>query len=535
MRAPAKSDSLLRLSCLCAILLAELLTISVWLDGSALAGRPGLLGQIGLWGAWILRFLVGFAAAFAAFAGIGGTLSIGPLTRPAPLRWTMVALHVASAAIFGILSAAIYSGRQLSTPDIAAVAWIAGGLIAPGSLALAFYPPSAWIAALRPTGFAWIYAAAVSGLGVAMVALSQSLWQSAARLTFELVQLLLRPVLPNLIVQPERMRLQGHSFGVIISQECSGLEGIGLMLVFSAAWLWLSRRDFRFPRAYLLIPAGILTLYFLNAVRIAALLLIGDAGAPQIAAGGFHSQAGWIAFNGVAFGMTLVVPRLQWFSLRSRFTTTETHRENPTAAYLVPFLAILATGMLTRAASAEFEWLYGLRFLAAAVAVFSFRKRLGALDWRFGPWGVLAGVVVFAVWLAFDQQLAIPAASMPAALAQAPSSSRLLWITLRALAAVTTVPIAEELAFRGFVMRRISSADFESVPFQASSWSGVALSSLVFGLLHGDRWIAGVFAGLAFALVTRRTGRIGDAVAAHAVANALLAGSVLYFDQWQYW
>jgi exosortase/archaeosortase family protein len=41
-------------------------------------------------------------------------------------------------------------------------------------------------------------------------------------------------------------------------------------------------------------------LFLLNAVRIAALILIGNSGARQIALGGFHLQAGWIAFNGVA-------------------------------------------------------------------------------------------------------------------------------------------------------------------------------------------------------------------------------------------
>jgi membrane protease YdiL (CAAX protease family) len=41
------------------------------------------------------------------------------------------------------------------------------------------------------------------------------------------------------------------------------------------------------------------------------------------------------------------------------------------------------------------------------------------------------------------------------------------WITLRVLGAVVTVPLAEELAFRGFLMRRMVSRDFESVPFGA--------------------------------------------------------------------
>ncbi len=529
MPAPAKA-----LGLLCAILLAELLALTVWLDGAALAGRPGLVGQIGLWGAWILRFLVGFAAAFAAFAGMRESFTLQPLARRPPIQWSMLALHAASAAIFGILSASIYGNWQLAAPDLAAMAWLATGPLALTSLALAFYPCSVWNALLRPTGFAWIFAAAVSALGVAMVALSQSMWQSAAKLTFVLVQILLRPVLPNLIVQPERMRLQGHTFGVIISQECSGLEGIGLMLVFSAAWLWLVAKGLPVPASLAPHPRRNRHVVF-----------------PQRSP--HRSPApDWRRRSTADCGRRLSLPsrldRLQrrrlrydagrplgsdWFSLRPRIAAEQ--HENPTAAYLIPFLAILAAGMFTRAASANFEWLYGLRFVASAAALLVFRKRLLTLDWKFGAWGIAAGVAVFAVWVGLDQWLAIPAASMPPALATAIPSSRLFWITLRALAAITTVPIAEELAFRAFAMRRITSPDFEAVELQSASWLGVAISSVVFGLLHGDRWLAGILAGLAFALVARRTNRIGDAVIAHSIANALLAVAVLYFDRWQYW
>ena len=538
MLAHLTTPALKRAGLLCGLLLGELLILSFWLDGGALTAQPGLVGQIGLLGAWVLRFLVGFAAAFAAFAGMEGTVSLSPLfNNSSPVRGSLLLLHAGSAAIFGVLSAALYGNWQLPAPDLVAVAWIGAGLLALASLGLAFYALPVWTGLLASSGTAALYAVGVAGLGVAAVALSQSMWQSAANLTFVMVQVLVRPMLPNLIVQPEKMRLQGHTFGVIISQECSGLEGVGLMLVFGVAWLWLSRKDLRFPRAYLLIPAGVVIIYLLNAVRIAALLLLGDAGAPSIAAGGFHSQAGWIAFNGLALAMTIVVPKLRWFSARplEHSAPLESTSENPTAAYLIPFLAILAAGMLARAASADFEWLYGIRFLAAASALWSYRKQLRTVDWRFSWWGPGIGVAVLLVWIGFDRWQAIPAAAMPSALAAGAPFARLTWVVFRTLAAVATVPIAEELAFRGFLMRRLAAADFEAVPLRSSSWLGLTASSVLFGLLHGDRWIAGTLAGLAFGWVSRHTNRIGDAIVAHATTNALLAFIVLELDQWQYW
>jgi membrane protease YdiL (CAAX protease family) len=45
----------------------------------------------------------------------------------------------------------------------------------------------------------------------------------------------------------------------------------------------------------------------------------------------------------------------------------------------------------------------------------------------------------------------------------------------------------------------------------------------------------GTLAGLAFAAVLRWRGRMGDAVAAHAVSNLLLAAWVLGFGDWAQW
>jgi CAAX prenyl protease-like protein len=120
-------------------------------------------------------------------------------------------------------------------------------------------------------------------------------------------------------------------------------------------------------------------------------------------------------------------------------------------------------------------------------------------------------------------------------LAASPSPVRITWIAIRTLAAVVTVPIAEELAFRGFLLRRLVSSDFDSVPLRGLHWFALLASSVVFGLLHGGRWVVGTAAGVSYGLLQARRGRIGDAAAAHAVSNALLAAYVLIFQQWQFW
>ena len=103
-------------------------------------------------------------------------------------------------------------------------------------------------------------------------------------------------------------------FAVQIAEICSGLEGIGLLLAFCAGWLWLFRRDYYFPRALLIVPVGVIVIFLLNAVRIAAIVLIGNAGYERVALLGFHSQAGWIAFNLTAFGIAVLAHNSPWVS-----------------------------------------------------------------------------------------------------------------------------------------------------------------------------------------------------------------------------
>jgi CAAX prenyl protease-like protein len=197
---------------------------------------------------------------------------------------------------------------------------------------------------------------------------------------------------------------------------------------------------------------------------------------------------------------------------------------------------ILGAGMLSGAMSGKFEWLYPLRFFAAAGALWVFRSTYSKLDWRVGWLGPGIGAAVFLLWIGLDRLMgARVATAMPLALGASSAAARITWISFRVLAATITVPIAEELAFRGFLLRRLVSPDFESVPFTRFTWLSVLVSSALFGALHGSLWFAGILAGLLYSFAAIRRGRIGEAVAAHATTNALLAGYVLLYGAWHLW
>jgi len=534
-----------RLLALAILFAGELLVISVAADGAELANRGSLLRFLAAWGPWILRCIVGFPALFVTFGYLKSRATFDEISERLvriPIRKGLFAAHFACMALAGVLTFALYktpvAGGQA---DLIVASWLVAGAAAIAFGGFAVIPLAQWIQMVRGTGYLWLYTSTAVVSACVVGNFGRSLWRPMGRLTFSMVEGLLRLVASGVTANPAKMIIGTGNFRVEIADQCSGFEGAGLMLAFGVVWLCLFRKECRFPQALLLVPAGVVLIYLLNAARIAALILIGSAGARDIAEGGFHSQAGWIAFNVVALGFSVAARRMPYFTLnppRKEISSrpADVASDNPTAAYLIPFLAILGAGMLAGALSGTFEWLYPLRFFAAAAALWVFRARYSTLDWRVGWLGPAIGVAVFLLWIGLDRLTGISVATaMPGALSASSVAAQIIWISFRVLAATITVPIAEELAFRGFLLRRLVSPDFESVSFRRITWLALVGSSVLFGALHGSRWPAGIVAGLVYAYAVIRQGRIGEAVAAHATTNALLAAYVLAFGQWQLW
>jgi CAAX prenyl protease-like protein len=99
---------------------------------------------------------------------------------------------------------------------------------------------------------------------------------------------------------------------------------------------------------------------------------------------------------------------------------------------------------------------------------------------------------------------------------------------------VIVVPLVEEMAFRGYLLRRLAGLNLEEAGAIRFTWVSFLVSSIAFGLLHA-RLIAGILAGMAYAFAFYRRGKLGDAVAAHATTNALIALSVLIAGMWSLW
>jgi len=528
------------------LLLGELLALTLLFDFSmgstarrghlgALLAQPELIPSIGI-PFVVATLLLGWPRLRQAWApeGPGLVLEGGPFWG-----WMLLGHFVALGAFAGLTSR-LSQGSELASPllaDAMVLAWFGAGGLTAVLWALAGLSLPSWSSLL--VELRWPL---VAGLGVGLGAvvagqLALPLWRPLGRLTLQTSAGLLGLIHPDLVYRPSKLILGTPRFEVYIAPACSGFEGMGLMAIVLGVYLWYRRNDHRFPQALALVPLGLVLVWLANALRIAALVEIGHFVSPQLARTGFHSQMGWIAFNAIGLGLVLVARRIPWFSSADRLEAAGTTASDTSAAHLVPLMILIASMMLTGAVTSGFDRLYPLRFLATAAVLIWYRRDYLEMSWTPSWWAVVAGVVVFVVWMALEPRGSSVVAAGRELAANVTGLGRLgaaLWIAGRIAGSVVTVPIAEELAFRGYLTRRLIAGDFECVPPGRFAWPAFLLSSVLFGLLHG-RWVAGTLAGLLYALVYYRRGRIGEAVAAHALTNALIAAFVLTTGAWSLW
>jgi CAAX prenyl protease-like protein len=167
-------------------------------------------------------------------------------------------------------------------------------------------------------------------------------------------------------------------------------------------------------------------------------------------------------------------------------------------------------------------------------------------DFRIRNWGgsLVVGVAVFVIWIAGDRIFPgyhshwLFTNSVTGSVASSlPESSRRDWATLalRTLRAAAFVPIAEELFWRGWLMRWIVSQDFTKVPVGTWSVRAFWIVAVLFALEHGALWDVGLAAGILYNWWIVRTKSLGDVILAHGVTNACLSAYVVLASRWEYW
>lgn len=187
---------------------------------------------------------------------------------------------------------------------------------------------------------------------------------------------------------------------------------------------------------------------------------------------------------------------------------------------ILPFAVFMIASVAVSATFARPAEGYPVIAAALALALWFVRPALARLHWRLDPVALVAGLTVGLGWV-----VTAPPPGPEVGVGTPGASADALWIVVRVLGTVALVPIVEEMFFRGYVQHRIDDGRlFRRVV-------AVAVSVALFAALH-DRWVVAAVAGLVFALVYLRQGRLADAITAHAAANAVVAAMALARGDW---
>jgi len=217
---------------------------------------------------------------------------------------------------------------------------------------------------------------------------------------------------------------------------------------------------------------------------------------------------------------------------------------HPAIPYVAPFLVFIAFLALDRFLPINTEALHALRFVVVFAVLITVSRQVIPRKVVYPVSSVLLGILVCAIWVGPDvlwpgyrqswlfnnSVTGTPQSSLPAGIL-----TSVWFLVFRVLGSVVTVPVLEELFWRGWLMRWFIAKDFQKVPLGTYSAQSFWVVAVLFASEHGSYWDVGLVTGAIYNWWLVRTKSLGDCILCHAVTNACLAGWVLVRGQWQYW
>jgi len=219
-----------------------------------------------------------------------------------------------------------------------------------------------------------------------------------------------------------------------------------------------------------------------------------------------------------------------------------------TLVRVLPFAAFMALLALRGAAPADGSWgfdprwLYGATVLVVGAMLALWWREYGELARQNLPTpgeaalAVAVGLAVFGAWIHLDEPWMSLMAEGTAPFLPVDASGALDWplVAVRWVGAALLVPVMEELFWRSWLMRWIASPQWEGVDPRRAGLKAIVLSTFVFMLAH-TLWLAAIVAGLAYAWLYVRSGKLWLPVIAHAVTNGVLGVWVIMTGRWEFW
>lgn len=216
--------------------------------------------------------------------------------------------------------------------------------------------------------------------------------------------------------------------------------------------------------------------------------------------------------------------------------------------YVVPFALYLLGTTLAAQTGEAYPLAYSAVAVVVAAATYWLVWRPGILKpHRDVGIGILVGVIGIVWWIAacgleIEQSLTpyLPSWLRPAervaynpfAVLAPPAAWS--FVAIRLIGLVVLVPLAEELFWRGFLLRWFVSPEWQTVPVGQYTPGSFALVTVLFTLAHPEWLAAAGYAALINGLLYWKKD-LWNCVVAHAVSNLLLGVYVLTTAAWDLW
>jgi uncharacterized protein len=217
--------------------------------------------------------------------------------------------------------------------------------------------------------------------------------------------------------------------------------------------------------------------------------------------------------------------------LRQKFAAS------PEYARIVPFATFVAlTFVQGKLGPPSAYWIYLVKTLVGAWLLWEARSFVTEMRWAFSWDAVVVGVGIAALWIGLDDlypRLSEPGSSWNPV--KDHGAMGWIWNGVRLIGSSIVVPPLEEIFYRSFLYRYFVRIEFLTMPLGQFHRLSFIVTSVIFGLMHPDRWLPGVICGLAYQGLCVRKNRLGDAMTAHGITNALLGVWVMWKRDWSFW
>lgn len=329
-----------------------------------------------------------------------------------------------------------------------------------------------------------------------------------------------------------------QTFSVDVRPTCSGYEGITLILLFLLLFLPFLAKTYTRSQVILI---GILCLaatFFMNSVRIALMMYIGQNISDKIAVNGFHTHFGIFSLMTiVCICMAFVANRQEIFNTSNQIDyklDMTTHRIDNEFMLMLPLVATLGASILAGMFEDGFNWLYPAPILVGMMALIPIKNKINFnwMDIKIAP--VAMGVLIFIIWIIMvpinkDYEL-----QFASSLYQYGSFRAISWLCFRVLGSSIFIPFAEELAFRGVIWDYIGDILKNRATPRLKTIITLIGTSVIFGFLHSDIGAA-IIAGVGYGIIRLAGYGVYGAIVAHIVTNSLIAFCAIVFSAWSYW